>query len=221
MKINRLPFQIALCLTALGSPLLLIGTAPQAKAQNLSDVTGPIMTTSDTVGFGGFRRRRSGLAFRTDRIRDAIYQAAASAIAQLQAGNLVVNRGGTNVPIPANVQQALLTVLTGRGDVQGSTALLVSGLANPAPAQTKADLKAPGNLAQGTERTALAQQLVSSLTGLTANSKVDPAKLRASVAASNALINASGGDYLSNLPPEYLAIQAVLSTLLNAATNAA
>lgn len=221
MKVNLLPFHLALFLTTLGSPLLLLGTTPQAKAQNNSDTTGPIMTTSDTVGFGGFRRSRGGLVFRTDRIRDAVYQASASTITQLQAGNFVVNRGGTNVPISASVQQALVNVLTKTGDFQASANQLVSGLANPAPTQTKADLKTPSNLAQGPDRTALAQQLVFSLTGLTANGKVDPAKLRAAVAASNALINASGGDYLSNLPQEYLAIQAVLSTLLNAANSAA
>lgn len=215
MKINHFSFNIGLCL-ALGSPLLLLGTAPQAKAQsNLSDVTGPIMTTSDMVGYGSRIRRRE-IVFRTDRIRTSVYQAATSFISLLQAGNLVV----ANISISANVQQALLVVLTGTGDVQASANQLVNGLISP-PQPASEQKGQTGKIAQGSDRTRLAQKLVSSLIGLTPNGKVDAAKLRTAVAAYNAFINSSSGDYLSNPPQEFLAIQSVMSTLLNAALTAA
>lgn len=221
MKIKHLPFLIGLCLV-LESPLLILGAAPKAKAQsNGSDYTVPIMTTGDTAGIGNNRRRRI-VSFRSNRVQVAINQAATSIIALLQTSSLVIaTRGGSNVSISASIQQALLVVLTGTGNVQVSANQLVSGLINLP--QTKAEqLKAQaGNSADVSNRTALAQNLVSSLTGLTAKGRVDPAKLTAAVAAYNAFVKASSGEYLLNPPQEFLAIQSVLSALLNAALTAA
>lgn len=112
MNIKRLSLNLGLGL-ALGSSLLLSETAlAQTPAFN-SDVTGPIMTTSDVVN-GAFIPDRGGrgrLAFRTEAIASAVNQAAASVNSQ-------------------TANNSLGNVLTGTGNVAASASQLESGLVN-------------------------------------------------------------------------------------------
>ena len=204
MKIRR---QLPLGL-ALGSSLLLSGTLPAgAQTGNQSDVTGAITTTGDIAG-DAFAPRFGGgggavARFTNPDIAAAVNQAAVSLNAQVAEGTLTV--AATNAPttsISAAVQQILQSLLTGTDDASSSQ--LESALAN----------------APGAPNTKLVQNLVSSLQGLTAGGTVSPAGLAAAIEAYNALIDASGGEFLGNPQPELLAIQSALSTLVNAALAA-
>lgn len=106
--------------------------------------------------------------------------------------------------IPSFVQQSLLSVLTNTGNVDASEKQLCEALAN-----------APGgkNLVKPQGNCTLVR-------GLTEGNKVEATKLRASIEAFNATINASGVEFLSGPPIELLAIRAALSRLVNAAIPA-
>ncbi|MBD1941525.1 hypothetical protein H6F50_04010, partial [Coleofasciculus sp. FACHB-712] len=111
MNIKRLSLNLGLGL-ALGSSLLFSETA-FAQTSGNSDVTGPIMTTSDVVN-GAFIPDRGGrgrLAFRTAAIASAVNQAAASVNSQ-------------------TANNSLGNVLTGTGNVAASASQLESGLVN-------------------------------------------------------------------------------------------
>jgi len=205
MNIKRLHLGLGL---ALGSSLLLSGTLPaQAQVGNQSDVTGAAITTSDIAG-GAFAPSGGGgtvTAFTSPSIAAAVNQAAASLNAQVSQGTLPVAATiGLTTSIPATVLQALQSVLTGTGDVAVTLSSIESALAN----------------APGAPSTTLVRNLLSSLQGLTAGGTVSPAQLVATVEAYNALIDASSGEFLGNPPPELLAIQSALSTLVNASLAA-
>lgn len=231
MKIRR---QLPLGL-ALGSSLLLSGTLPAgAQTGNQSDVTGAIITTGDIAGGAfapqvgnqsdvtgaitttgdiagdAFAPRFGGgggavARFTNPDIARAVNQAAVSLNAQVAQGTLTV--AATSAPttsISAAVQQILQSLLTGTDDDDASSSQIERALAN-----------APG----APDRT-LVRNLVSSLQGLTAGGTVSPTGLAAAIEAYNALIDASGGEFLANPQPELLAIQSALSTLVNAALAA-
>lgn len=180
-----------------------VSRTPPAQAQSgtQSDITGVIVTTSDAAGSFRAGDRKTILAFKTSEIRNAVYAAAGSINQQLAARNLPVPVVANASPtaIPATVQQNLECVSTGIGDVNACSRQFENGLSNAGGDPT------------------IAQNLVSSLQGLTAGGKVDAGRLTAVVRAYNALINTSSAEYLSNPPEELRAIQSILSILLNAA----
>ncbi len=117
----------------------------------------------------------------------------------------------TNTPITsisATVQQSLQSLLTETGNVAAVSSQIESALIN-----------APG-LTNTTENTTLVRNLTTSLQGLTAGDRVSPPKMVAAVEAYNAVIDVSNGTFLTNPPPELLAIQSALSRLVNAASEA-
>lgn len=198
MNIKHLPFCLSSGLV-LGSCLLVIAIAPKAQAQaaiqsditgniitNLSDITGPIVTTSDIAGgaFAPGAGRRTYLAFRNSSVEVAVNQAALSLNSQLG--------------------QPLASLLTATGNVDVSASQLETGLIN----------------ATGGPSATTARSLSSSLRGLTAGGRVNPAKLAAAVAAYNALIDSSDGLFLRNPPEELLSIQSLLGALVNAGLGA-
>lgn len=200
MNVRRLSLQLGL-----GFALAILGVVsqtPQAQAQrgNLSDVTGAIITTSDIVG--GFSPSGGGeliISFRTEEIENSVNSAAGTVNDQLQARNLPIIAIGPQTAIPAAVQQTLEAVMAGSGDVDAGVTQIANSLASAGADPT------------------LAQNLASSLAGLTDGGSVDPAQFRSVVQAYNALIANSNADFLRN-PPEFLrGIQSVLSILLNAA----
>lgn len=190
----------------LGFALGMVGigavSAPaQAQVGVQSDITGAIITTSDIVGGFGGGGVRQFLSFRSSRIQAAVNDAAVVINQRLAAGTLpVVARGNvTATAIPGSVQQSFLVVLTSTGNVNASATQITNALVSAGASST------------------LAQNLVANLVGLTGGT-VSPAQLTALVNAYNALINASGYDFLNEPPEELRAIQSILAILLNAAT---
>jgi hypothetical protein len=104
----------------------------------------------------------------------------------------------TGTPIPAAVQQSILSILT--GDAQAG---------NNINAVTAALYSAPGAPPLN-----VIQDLLASLEKLTRDDKVVPAKLLAAVLAYNAMILASNEEFLRNPPAELRAIQASLAKLV-------
>ena len=179
-----------------------VSGTPQAQAQsgNQSDVTGAIITTSDIAGgFSPGGGRRVILVFRTDEIRNSVFNAARLVNQQLAQRNLPIVATGAPTAIPAIVQQNLESVLTASGNVDAGVRQTASDLVNAGANPT------------------LAENLASSLRGLTAGGRVDAAKFDAVVRNYNALINASEQGSLENPAESLRAIQSMLSILLNAA----
>ena len=217
MKIERQHLSVGFGF-ALGSSLLLSGTLP-AGAQNQSDVTGPIITTdttgpiitTDGTGNTITTNNRNGLAFRNFATLRAVNRASLTLLAQLNDGSLATlasSEAGNDTAIPPEVQQLLLAILRGELQNNESGEALVNRFA-------RALSSAPGGPSEE-----LAQNLVSSLSGLFVNNTVNPTRFVAAVKAYNAVIAKSGDEFLNNPPPELLATQSVLSTLVNSALAA-
>ncbi len=206
MKIKREHLPLGF---ALGCSLVLGGTLPAgAQTGNQSDITGVITTTSDIAG-GAFAPGGTITTFTNPDIQAAVDEAAALISTQLAGGALPV--AATNTPITsisATVQQSLQSLLTETGNVAAVSSQIESALIN-APGATNT-----------TENTTLVRNLITSLQGLTAGGSVSPPELVAAAEAYNAVIDASSGDFLTNPPPELLAIQSALSRLVNAALEA-
>jgi len=201
MNIKHLPLHLGLgCAMAIFG--VVSGTLPaQAQSGNQSDVTGTIVTTSDAVR-GVFNSSGGGrlvIVFATNDIRDSVFSAASSVNQLLAARNLPIAATGSPTAIPESVQEDLECVCTSSTNVESCSRQVENGLVNAGANPT------------------LARNLVSSLRGLTARGRVDPARFRAVVQAYNALINNSSTQFLSTPPEELRAIQSVLSILLNAA----
>lgn len=200
MNIKYLPVHLGLGL-ALAIAGVVAQTSPaRAQTGNQSDTTGAIVTTSDIVG--GFRfdddpERR--IAFRTPATQTAANTAAVSLNQTLAARNLpVVATDPSQTPISAAVQQNLEIILTNRGNVSAAQAQLVSELVSAGGNQT------------------LAQNLVSSLVGLTATGRVSAEQFLIVIRAYNAFIESSTIEVLSNNPNPLRGIRAILAILLNA-----
>jgi len=168
-----------------------------AQTGNQSDITGPILSTSDfagqtlpittTVTVTGFQGGEPA--------QISVNQAAASVNTQLADNNLT---SPTGTPIPPAIQELLLGILT--GDAQAG---------NNINAVTAALYSAPGAPPLN-----VIQDLLASLEKLTRDDKVVPAKLLAAVLAYNAMILASNEEFLRNPPAELRAIQASLAKLV-------
>lgn len=217
MKIERQLLSLGLGF-ALGTSLLLSRTLP-AGAQNQSDVTGPIITTTTTgpiittdgTGTNITTNNRNRIAFSNFGIVRAVNTASLTLTAQLNNGSLAVpvslNRNAT--AIPPEVQRILLAILRGQSLDNASGSVLVNRFA-------RALSSAPGGPSEQ-----LARNLATSLSGIFApNNTVNPTRFVAAVKAYNAAIAASSGEFLNNPPPELLATQSVLSTLVNSALAA-
>ncbi|MFM6057947.1 MAG: hypothetical protein ACKPBT_07080, partial [Microcystis aeruginosa] len=169
-----------------------------AQTGNQSDITGPILSTSDFAGQTIPTTTVTGLGFQGgEPAQIAVNQAAASVNALLVSNNLTPPTG---TPIPAAVQQSLLSILT--GDAQAG---------NNINAVTAALTTAPG-----APPLAVVQDLVNSLNGLTSDNTVNPVNLLAAVQAYNAMILASNEAFLSNIPAEIRAVGASLTVLVRA-----
>ncbi|OPF15517.1 hypothetical protein B1L04_23850 [Microcystis aeruginosa KW] len=167
-----------------------------AQTGNQSDATGPILSTSDFAGqtfpIPFVRTEFQG----GEPAQIAVNQAAASLNIQLADNNLT---SPTGTPIPAAVQELLLSILT--GDAQAG---------NNINAVTGALYSAPGAPLD------LIQDLLNRLEGLTLGNAVNPVNLLAAVQAYNAMILASNEAFLGNPPAELRAIQAFLAALVEA-----
>jgi len=206
MNIRNLPFHLGL-----GFALAIAGIVSQvplvsAQSGNQSNITGPIMSTSDIVGgfnFSGGGDRRRIIAFQTTAIQNSVNVAAVSINQQLVRGTLplVSNDPSPQTPIPANIQQNLAAIVTNSGNVDASITLIVNEL-----------------VSAGADRT-LTQNMVYEFRGLTSGGKVRAAKLLAVIRAYNAFIDGCPAEVFTNNPNALRGKRAILAILLNAARN--
>ena len=193
MLMKRLTnFQVSLVAAVLLTNSLV--SPVMAQTGNQSDITGPVLSTSDfagqtipttTVTVTGFQGGEPA--------QISVNQAAASVNTQLADNNLT---SPTGTPIPAAVQQSILSILT--GDAQAGNN--INALAAPFSG-------APPDLIQ---------DLLNRLEGLTLGNTVNPVNLLAAVQAYNAMILASNEAFLANPPAELRAIQVFLAALVGA-----
>jgi len=168
-----------------------------AQTGNQSDITGPILSTSDFAGQTiPITTTVTGLGFQGgEPAQISVNQTAASLNIQLADNNLT---SPTGIPIPAAIQQLLLSILTGDAQAGNNINAVIAALYS----------------APGAPPLNVIQDLLASLERLTRDEKVVPAKLLAAVQAYNAMILASNEEFLRNPPAELRAIQASLAKLV-------
>lgn len=173
-----------------------------AQTGNQSDITGPILSTSDFAGQTislPITTTVTGLGFQGgEPAQISVNQTAASVNTQL-ANNGLTSPTGT--PISPTVQQPILSILT--ADAQAG---------NNITAVTAALTTVPG-----APPLSFIQNLLDSLNGLTSGGAVNPANLLAAVQTYNEMILASNEAFLASPPAELRAIQASLAALVEAA----
>lgn len=202
MNIKHLPLHLTLGFALGISGVVSQTPLAQAQSGNQSDITGAIITTSDIAGgfnFSGGDRQRI-IAFASTGIQTAVNSAAVSINQSLQQRSLaVVATDASQTAISVTVQQNLLVILTNTGNVNTTVTQYVNGL-----------------VSAGANRT-ISQNLVISLVGLTAKSKVEAAQCQRVIRAYNVFIENSSIEVFTNNPDELRAIRSVLAQLLNAA----
>ncbi len=168
-----------------------------AQTGNQSDITGPILSTSDFAGQTiPITTTVTGLGFQGgEPAQISVNQTAASLNIQLADNNLT---SPTGIPIPAAIQQLLLSILTGDAQAGNNINAVIAALYS----------------APGAPPLNVIQDLLASLEKLTKEERVVPAKLQAAVRAYNAMILASNEEFLRNPPAELRAIQAFLAKLV-------
>ncbi|AVQ72804.1 hypothetical protein B5D77_17130 [Microcystis sp. MC19] len=173
-----------------------------AQTGNQSDITGPILSTSDFAGQTislPITTTVTGLGFQGgEPAQISVNQTAASVNTQLADNNLT---SPTGIPIPPTVQQPILSILT--ADAQAG---------NNITAVTAALTTVPG-----APPLSVIQNLLDGLNGLTSGGAVNPANLLAAVQTYNEMILASNEAFLASPPAELRAIQASLAALVEAA----
>lgn len=170
-----------------------------AQTGNQSDITGPILSTSDFAGQTISTPTVTGLGFQGgEPAQISVNQTAASVNTQLADNNLT---SPTGTPISPTVQQPILSILT--ADAQAG---------NNITAVTAALTTVPG-----APPLSVIQNLLDGLNGLTSGGAVNPVNLLAAVQTYNAMILASNEAFLASPPAELRAIQASLTALVEAA----
>ncbi|WP_271989973.1 hypothetical protein [Microcystis aeruginosa] len=166
-----------------------------AQTGNQSDITGPILSTSDFAGQTlPITTTVTGLGFQGgEPAQISVNQEAASVNTQLADNNLT---SPTGIPIPAAIQELLLGILTGDAQVANNINALAAPFSGAPPD--------------------LIQDLLNRLDGLTLGNTVNPVNLLAAVQAYNTMILASNEAFLANPPAELRAIQAFLAALVGA-----
>ncbi|MFM8300709.1 MAG: hypothetical protein ACKN9A_20615, partial [Microcystis aeruginosa] len=178
MLMKRLTnFQVSLVAAVLLTNSL--ASPVMAQTGNQSDITGPILSTSDfagqtlpittTVTVTGFQGGEPA--------QISVNQAAVSVNTQLADNNLT---SPTGTPIPAPIQQTLLSIVTGDAQAGNNINAFIAALST-----------VPGAPID------LIQDLLDSLNGLTSDNTVNPVNLLAAVQAYNAMILASNEAFLS------------------------
>ncbi|MCZ8249201.1 MULTISPECIES: hypothetical protein [unclassified Microcystis] len=168
-----------------------------AQTGNQSDITGPILSTSDFAGQTIPTTTVTGLGFQGgEPAQISVNQTAASVNALLASNNLT---SPTGTPIPAAVQELLLSILTGDAQAGNNINAVIAALST-----------VPGAPLD------LIEDLLNRLEGLTSDNTVNPVKLLAAVQAYNAMISASNEAFLSNIPADIRAFGVSLAALVEA-----
>jgi hypothetical protein len=185
----------ALLVTLVGASLAAAQTNP---TNNSSDVTGPSVTGGDVAGGVFTQSGPTGTmpALATPAVQLAVVGAADRVTSSLTMGSLPSLSGAL---IPPRVQAQILAVLTESSPTSAPAARL-SGVLTTAGARAAAALPA----------------LMTSLAGLASN----PSHLAPAIGSYNQFVSAASARFLANPPPEFLAVQSVLSRLTIAAAAA-
>lgn len=161
-----------------------------AQTGNQSDVTG-VTTTSSTIAGGAFAPSPGQVAATANpTVQAAVAQASATVAAQLSTGTMTTPTG---VSIPVAAQQAVAAVMT------------TNVVNSPAGLALAAELG--GNTA--------AAALVESVTGLLSSPATG--QLASAIGNLNAIVDAAPVEFLANPPPAFVAIQASLAAMVQAA----
>ena len=172
-----------------------------AQTGNQSDITGPILSTSDFAGQTislPITTTVTGLGFQGgEPAQISVNQTAASVNTQLADNNLT---SPTGIPIPPAIQQLLLSILTGDAQAGNNINAVIAALST----------------VPGAPPLSVIQNLLDSLNGLTSDNTVNPVKLLAAVQAYNAMISASNEAFLSNIPADIRAFGVSLAALVEA-----
>jgi len=167
-----------------------------AQTGNQSDATGPILSTGDFAG-QTFPSTTTVTGFQGgEPAQISVNQTAASLNIQLADNNLT---SPTGIPIPAAIQQLLLSILTGDAQAGNNINAVIAALST-----------VPGAPLD------LIEDLLNRLEGLTSDNTVNPVKLLAAVQAYNAMISASNEAFLSNIPADIRAFGVSLAALVEA-----
>jgi len=167
-----------------------------AQTGNQSDITGPILSTSDFAG-QTFPTTTTVTGFQGgEPAQISVNQTAASVNALLASNNLT---SPTGTPIPAAVQELLLSILTGDAQAGNNINAVIAALST-----------VPGAPLD------IIEDLLNRLEGLTSDNTVNPVKLLAAVQAYNAMILASNEAFLSNIPADIRAFGVSLAALVEA-----
>ena len=217
----------------LGSAVL----APGASAQtgNQSDVTGAIVTT-----FLGTLNVPSGTSTSFSPAQTAAVQAAVAEVGLSLANNAVVGPGGQTFTMTAEVSAALTSIMTTAAPTAAQIATLSNALSAMLDAATGGSVEdQPGFGAGSSAPWALAgmgtgsavdndvAELVAALNGLMAafagmdagDIEIRPTeRLIHAVDEFNEFVNAASEESLRNPPPVFLAIHAILTSMVKAAT---
>ena len=128
--------------------------------------------------------------------RAAVATAATSVTAALSVGSLRTSSGAI---IPASAQAHTYSVLIADPTLPSSAAVISAALSTAGPAAN-----------------AIVPSLMRSFSGLGSN----PATLPSAIAQYNRFIKAASNEFISNPPPEFLALHTVLARLTTAASSA-
>jgi hypothetical protein len=136
------------------------------------------------------------LVLATPEVTAAVANATSSVTTALSSGSL---RPSSGVVIPASAQAHTYSVLIADPTLPASSALISAALSTAGP-----------------EANAIVPSLMRSFSGLGSN----PAQLPSTISRFNRFTKAASGKFISNPPPEYLALHTVLARLTAAASNA-
>jgi hypothetical protein len=136
------------------------------------------------------------LVLATPEMRAAVANAASSVTAALSSASLRTSSGRI---IPAPAQAHTYSVLIADPALPASSAAISAALSTAGP-----------------EASAIVPSLVRSFSGLGSN----PARLPSTISAYNRFTKAASGEFISNPPPEFVALHTVLARLTAAATAA-
>jgi hypothetical protein len=136
------------------------------------------------------------LVLATPEIRAAVANATSSATAALSSGSLRTSSGAI---IPASAQAHTYSVLIADPTLPASSAVISAALSTAGP-----------------EASVIVPSLMRSISGLGSN----PAQLPSTISRFNRFTKAASGDFISNPPPEFVALHTVLARLTAAASSA-
>ncbi|MCA2620161.1 MULTISPECIES: hypothetical protein [unclassified Microcystis] len=197
MLMKRLTnFQVSLVAAVLLTNSLV--SPVMAQTGNQSDITGPILSTSDFAGQTIPTTTVTGLGFQGGEPAQISVNQAAASVNTLLADNNLTSPTGT--PIPPAVQESILSILTGDAQAGNNINAVIAAL----------------YAVPGAPPLNVIEDLLALLERLTKDKKVVPAKLLAAVQAYNVMILASNEEFLRNPPAELRAIQASLAKLVEA-----